>query len=69
LIDTLGAFIATAKLSLVSPARASSSSMINTFSLRSNLTPTFEGGVVLSHRLHTMCEAGDCLIQVAEVLE
>jgi uncharacterized protein len=28
-----------------------------------------EGGVVLSHRLHTMCEAGDCLIQVAEVLE
>jgi uncharacterized protein len=27
-----------------------------------------EGGVVLSHRLHTMCEAGDCLIQVAEVL-
>jgi uncharacterized protein len=28
-----------------------------------------EGGVVLSHRLHTMCEAGDCLIQVAEVIE
>ena len=28
-----------------------------------------EGGVVLSHRLHTMCEAGDCLIQVAELLE
>jgi uncharacterized protein len=28
-----------------------------------------EGGVVLSYRLHTMCEAGDCLIQVAEVLE
>jgi predicted deacylase len=27
-----------------------------------------EGGVVLSHRLHTMCEAGDCLMQVAEVL-
>ncbi len=25
-----------------------------------------EGGVVLSRRLHTMCEAGDCLIQVAE---
>ena len=25
-----------------------------------------EGGVVLSHRLHTMCEAGDCLMQVAE---
>jgi predicted deacylase len=25
-----------------------------------------EGGVVLSHRLHTMCEAGDCLIQVAQ---
>jgi predicted deacylase len=28
-----------------------------------------EGGVVLSHRLHTMCKAGDCLIQVAEALE
>jgi predicted deacylase len=27
-----------------------------------------EGGVVLSHRLHTMCEAGDCLVQVAELL-
>jgi hypothetical protein len=25
-----------------------------------------EGGIVLSHRLHTMCEAGDCLAQVAE---
>lgn len=25
-----------------------------------------EGGVVISHRLHTMCEAGDCLIQVAQ---
>jgi predicted deacylase len=28
-----------------------------------------EGGVVLSHRLHTMCEAGDCLIQVAQPVE
>lgn len=28
-----------------------------------------EGGVVISHRLHTMSEAGDCLIQVAEPLE
>ncbi|MBV9982717.1 succinylglutamate desuccinylase/aspartoacylase family protein [Bradyrhizobium sp.] len=27
-----------------------------------------EDGVVLSHRLHTMCEAGDCLMQVAEVI-
>jgi uncharacterized protein len=27
-----------------------------------------EAGVVLSHRLHTMCEAGDCLIQVAQPL-
>jgi predicted deacylase len=25
-----------------------------------------EGGIVLSRRLHTMCEAGDCLMQVAE---
>ncbi len=25
-----------------------------------------EGGIVISHRLHTMSEAGDCLIQVAE---
>jgi hypothetical protein len=28
-----------------------------------------EAGVVLSHRLHTMCEAGDCLIQVAQPVE
>lgn len=28
-----------------------------------------EGGLVLSRRLHTMCEAGDCLMQVAEPLE
>lgn len=28
-----------------------------------------EGGIVLSHRLHTMCESGDCLIQVAEPIE
>ena len=28
-----------------------------------------ESGVVLSHRLHTMCEAGDCLIQVAQPVE
>ena len=27
------------------------------------------GGVVISHRLHTMPEAGDCLIQVAEPLD
>jgi hypothetical protein len=27
-----------------------------------------EGGIVLSRRLHTMCDAGDCLIQVAEIL-
>jgi predicted deacylase len=26
------------------------------------------GGGVLSHRLHAMCEAGDCLIHVAEAL-
>ena len=25
-----------------------------------------EGGIVISRRLHTYCEAGDCLIQVAE---
>lgn len=25
-----------------------------------------EGGIVISRRLHTMCEAGDCLMQVAE---
>jgi len=25
-----------------------------------------EGGVIISRRLHTMCEAGDCLMQVAE---
>lgn len=25
-----------------------------------------EGGIVLSQRLHTPCEAGDCLVQVAE---
>jgi predicted deacylase len=28
-----------------------------------------EAGVVISHRLHSRCEPGDCLIQVAEVLE
>lgn len=28
-----------------------------------------EGGIVLSRRLHTMCEAGDCLIQVAEPID
>lgn len=28
-----------------------------------------EGGIVLSRRLHTMCEAGDCLMQVAEPVE
>jgi predicted deacylase len=28
-----------------------------------------EGGIVLSRRLHTMCEAGDCLLQVAEPVE
>lgn len=28
-----------------------------------------ESGVVISHRLHSRCEPGDCLIQVAEVLE
>ncbi len=25
-----------------------------------------EGGIVISRRLHTMCEAGDCLVQAAE---
>ena len=25
-----------------------------------------EGGIVISRRLHTMCEAGDCLMQIAE---
>lgn len=28
-----------------------------------------EGGVVISHRLHTMSDAGDCLIQVAEPID
>jgi uncharacterized protein len=28
-----------------------------------------EGGIVLSRRLHTLCEAGDCLMQVAEQVE
>lgn len=28
-----------------------------------------EGGIVLSRRLHAMCEAGDCLMQVAEPIE
>ncbi|RAZ84605.1 deacylase [Mesorhizobium hawassense] len=28
-----------------------------------------EAGIVLSRRLHTMCEAGDCLMQVAEPVE
>jgi uncharacterized protein len=25
-----------------------------------------EGGIVISQRLHTMCESGDCLMQAAE---
>ncbi|WP_095198059.1 succinylglutamate desuccinylase/aspartoacylase family protein [Mesorhizobium carmichaelinearum] len=28
-----------------------------------------EAGIVLSRRLHTMCEAGDCLMQVAEPVD
>jgi len=28
-----------------------------------------EAGIVLSRRLHTMCEAGDCLMQVAEPVQ
>lgn len=28
-----------------------------------------EPGIVISRRLHTMCEAGDCLVQAAEVIE
>lgn len=28
-----------------------------------------ESGIVLSRRLHTMCEAGDCLMQVAEPVQ
>lgn len=28
-----------------------------------------EAGIVISHRLHSRCEPGDCLIQVAEVLD
>ena len=28
-----------------------------------------ESGIVISHRLHTMSEAGDCLIQVAQPIE
>ncbi len=28
-----------------------------------------EAGIVISRRLHTMCEAGDCLVQVAELVE
>ena len=28
-----------------------------------------EGGIIISRRLHTMCEAGDCLMQVAEPVE
>jgi predicted deacylase len=28
-----------------------------------------ESGIVLSRRLHTMCEAGDCLMQVAEPVD
>lgn len=27
-----------------------------------------EPGIVISHRLHTMSDAGDCLIQVAELI-
>jgi predicted deacylase len=27
-----------------------------------------EPGIVISHRLHTMSEAGDCLIQMAELI-
>ena len=28
-----------------------------------------EGGIVISQRLHTDCEAGDCLVQVAALVE
>ena len=28
-----------------------------------------EAGIVVSRRLHTMCEAGDCLLQVAELVD
>lgn len=28
-----------------------------------------ESGIIISRRLHTMCEAGDCLMQVAEPVE
>ena len=28
-----------------------------------------EGGIVISHRLHTDSQAGDCLIQVAEPID
>ncbi len=28
-----------------------------------------EGGIVISHRLHSDCQAGDCLIQAAEPIE
>ena len=28
-----------------------------------------EGGIVISRRLHTMCEAGDCLVQAAEPMK
>jgi len=28
-----------------------------------------EAGIVISRRLHTMCEAGDCLLQVAELVD
>ena len=31
--------------------------------------PFAESGIVLSRRLHTMCEAGDCLMQVAEPID
>jgi predicted deacylase len=27
-----------------------------------------ESGIVISRRLHTMCESGDCLAQVGEVI-
>jgi predicted deacylase len=37
---------------------------------RPEIALTFvEAGVVISRRLHTMCEAGDCLMQVAEPLQ
>jgi predicted deacylase len=28
-----------------------------------------EAGIVISRRLHTMCESGDCLLQAAELVD